>query len=179
MNHTDHVNLLRPAPLDKGGSWADLGAGSGAFTFALRELIGPTSTIYAVDKDRASLDSLKNEYRTRFKNDANLHLQVEDFSRTTTLPLLDGILAANSLHYFKDRVKVLQHIKSFLKPNGKLIVIEYNVDSGNPWVPYPFSFGTFGKLAVQAGFTPPQLLATNPSSFLREFYSALTFKADS
>jgi ubiquinone/menaquinone biosynthesis C-methylase UbiE len=179
MDHTDHVNLLRPAALDKGGSWADLGAGSGAFTFALRDLIGPTATIYAVDKDHASLDSLKNEYRTRFKNDTNLHLQVEDFSRTTNLPLLDGILAANSLHYFKDRVKVLQHIKSFLKPNGKLIVIEYNVDSGNPWVPYPFSFGMFGKLAVEAGFTPPKLLATNPSRFLREFYSALTFKADS
>lgn len=179
MNHNDHVNLLRPATLDKGGSWADLGAGSGAFTFALRELIGPTSTIYAVDKDRASLDSLKNEYHTRFKNDTNLHLQVDDFSRNTNLPLLDGILAANSLHYFKDRVKVLQHIKSFLKPNGKLIVIEYNVDSGNPWVPYPFSFGSFGKLALQAGFSEPQLLATNPSRFLREFYSALTFKADS
>lgn len=179
MDHTDHINLLRPASLDKGGYWADLGAGSGAFTFALRELVGPTSTIYAVDKDRASLDSLKNEYRTRFKNDTNLHLQVEDFSRTTNLPLLDGILAANSLHYFKDRVKVLQHIKSFLKPNGKLIVIEYNVDSGNPWVPYPFSFGSFGKLALQAGFSEPQLLATNPSRFLREFYSALTFKADS
>ena len=179
MDHTDHINLLRPASLDKGGSWADLGAGSGAFTFALRELIGPTASIYAVDKDRTSLDTLKREYRTRFKNDANLHLQVEDFSRTTNLPLLDGILAANSLHYFKDRVKVLQHIKSFLKPNGKLIVIEYNVDSGNPWVPYPFSFGSFGKLALQAGFSEPKLLATNPSRFLREFYSALTFKADS
>lgn len=177
MDHTDHVNLLHPASLDKGGSWADLGAGSGAFTFALRELIGPTSTIYAVDKDRASLDSLKSEYRSRFENDENLHIQVGDFSQTSNLPLLDGILAANSLHYFKDRVKVLQHIKSFLKPNGKLIVIEYNVDSGNPWVPYPFSFGSFGKLALQAGFTEPQLLATNPSRFLREFYSALTFKA--
>ena len=177
MDHTDHVNLLRPASLDKGGSWADLGAGSGAFTFALRELIGPTSTIYAVDKDRSSLDSLKSEYRSRFENDENLHIQVGDFSRALNLPPLDGILAANSLHYFKDRVKVLQHIKSFLKPNGKLIVIEYNVDSGNPWVPYPFSFGSFGKLALQAGFTEPQLLATNPSRFLREFYSALTFKA--
>ena len=178
MDHTNHVNLLSPASLDKGGSWADLGAGSGAFTFALRELIGPMATIYAIDKDRNSLNSLKSEYRVRFASDENLHLQVEDFSRTSNLPPLDGILVANSLHYFKDRVKVLQHIKSFLKPNGKLIVIEYNVDSGNLWVPYPFSFGTFGKLAAQAGFAEPQLLAKNPSSFLREFYSALTFKAE-
>ncbi|MBN8656402.1 MAG: class I SAM-dependent methyltransferase [Anaerolineae bacterium] len=179
MDHHDHVNLLRPAPLDKGGSWADLGAGSGAFTFALRELVGPTATIYAVDKDRSSLDMLKSEYKSRFGSEENLHLQIGDFSQPLNLPTLDGILAANSLHYFKDRVRILKHIRSLLKPTGKLIVIEYNVDSGNPWVPYPFSFGTFGKLAVQAGFTPPQLLATNSSRFLREFYSALTFKANS
>lgn len=179
MDHSDHVNLLRPASLEKGGSWADLGAGSGAFTFALRELIGPTSMIYAVDKDRVSLEQLKNEYRSRFSGDENLHLQTEDFSRASNLPALDGILAANSLHYFKDRVKVLQHIKTFLKPDGKLIIIEYNVDSGNLWVPHPFSFGTFGKLAAQAGFTKPQLLAKTPSNFLHEFYSALTFKVES
>lgn len=179
MDHHDHVNLLRPASLEKGGSWADLGAGSGAFTFALRELIGPTATIYAVDKDRASLEQLKNEYRSRFGSDENLQLHIGDFSRNATLPPLDGIIAANSLHYFKDRVSILKHMRSFLKPNGKLIVIEYNVDTGNPWVPYPFSFGSFGKLAWQAGFTEPQLLARHPSRFLREFYSTLAFKVES
>lgn len=177
MDHHDHVQLLKPANLEKGGSWADLGAGSGAFTFALRELIGPTTEIHAVDKDKSSLKQLEHEYQVRFGSTDNLKVQVGDFSRSS-LPPLDGILAANSLHYFKDRVKVLQHIKSFLKLNGKLIIIEYNVDSGNPWVPYPFSFKTFGQLATQAGFTEPRLLATHPSRFLREFYSALTFKAD-
>ena len=38
MDHNDHVNLLRPADLNRGGLWADFGAGSGAFTLALREL---------------------------------------------------------------------------------------------------------------------------------------------
>ena len=178
MDHHDHVNLIKPADLKPGGSWADLGAGSGAFTLALREVLGAATTIHAVDKDKSSLEQLKRAYQARFGSTENLQTQVGDFSRVIELPLLDGIIAANSLHYFKDRVKVLEHIKSFLKPNGKLIVIEYNVDSGNPWVPYPFSFQTFGKLAKQAGFTEPRLLITHPSSFLREFYSALTFKAD-
>lgn len=179
MDHADHVNLIRPAQLEQGGSWADLGAGSGAFTLALCEVLGAATTIHAVDKDKSSLEQLKRSYQTRFGNTDNLQIQVGDFSRIVELPPLDGIIAANSLHYFKDRVKVLEHIKSFLKPNGKLIVIEYNVDSGNPWVPYPFTFQTFGKLVKQAGFAEPRLLATHPSSFLREFYSALTFKADS
>lgn len=175
MDHADHVNLIQPAQLDKSGSWADLGAGSGAFTLALREVLGAATTLHAVDKDKASLDQLQREHRSRFGNANHLHIHHGDFSRPLDLPALDGILAANSLHYFKDRVRILQHIRSFLKPNGKLIVSEYNVDSGNLWVPYPFSFGAFGSLAAQAGFAKPQLLATTPSRFLREFYSALTF----
>lgn len=179
MDHADHVNLIRPADLDKGGSWADLGAGSGVFTLALREVLGSVATIHAVDKDKSSLEELRREYQIRFGSTNNLHIHTTDFSKTADLQLLDGVLAANSLHYFKDRVKILQHIRSFLKPNGKLIVIEYNVDSGNPWVPYPFSFNTFGKLTAQTGFSEPRLLAINPSHFLREFYSAMTFKTDS
>lgn len=179
MDHQDHVSLIKPATLDKGGSWADLGAGSGAFTLALREALGPAAHIHSVDKDRSGLEQLKREYQIRFGNIDNLQVHVEDFSRTIHLPPLDGIIAANFLHYLKDKVKALQHIRSLLKPNGKLIVIEYNVDSGNPWVPYPFSFKTFGRLAAQAGFTEPRLLASHPSRFLREFYSALTLAAAS
>ncbi|MBI3151913.1 MAG: class I SAM-dependent methyltransferase [Chloroflexi bacterium] len=172
MDHNDHVNLLKPANLNQGGSWADLGAGSGAFTLALRELIGLDATIYAVDKDRSSLRELENAHHVRFKTTDNLILFPNDFSRPFDLPPLDGIVTANSLHYFKDRLKVLSHVRSFLKPNGILLVVEYNVDSGNPWVPYPFSFETFKKLTAQSGFGEPRLLAKTPSRFLREFYSA-------
>jgi SAM-dependent methyltransferase len=83
---------------------------------------------------------------------------------------------ANSLHYFRDKEKVLQHAGSFLKPGGALLLVEYNVDRGNPWVPHPLSYETFRSLAPRAGFSEPRLLAKHPSSFLREFYSALAFK---
>lgn len=172
MDHTDHVNLLRPANLQFGGTWADFGAGSGAFTLALRELIGNAATIYAVDKDRSSLGELERAHFARFKLNLNLILLPNDFSRPLDIPVLDGIVMANSLHFFKDKVKVLKHARSYLKPNGMLLLVEYNVDSGNPWVPYPFSFDTLRGLAIQGGFDEPQLLAKTPSSFLREFYSA-------
>ncbi len=178
MEHNDHVNLLRPAEIKPGGSWADLGAGSGAFTFALRELTGPTASIYAVDKDRASLNELERGYRARFGDSQNLNLIVGDFTRALGLPILDGILMANSLHFFKDKEKVLHHVHSLLKPNGILLMVEYNVDSGNMWVPYPFSFETYRKLAPRANFTEPRLLATTSSRFLKGFYSAITNKID-
>ena len=176
MDHNDHVNLLRPAELKPGGSWADFGAGSGAFTFALRELVGPTASIHAVDKDRASLNELEQGYRARFGDSQNLKLISADFRRSLDLPPLDGIVMANSLHFFKDKEKILRHVRSFLKPNGALLLVEYNVDSGNPWVPYPLTFETYHALALRADFTEPRLLAKAPSRFLREFYSALCYR---
>jgi len=174
MNHADHVNLLRPADLQPGGLWADFGAGAGAFTLALRELIGSSATIYAVDKDHASLNVLERAHCARFGDLNNLHLIPADFMRVLDLPPLDGILMANALHFFKDKLKVSTHVHSSLKQNGTLLLVEYNVDSGNPWVPYPLSFKTYQAIALQAGFTEPRLLATVPSRFLREFYSAMT-----
>jgi ubiquinone/menaquinone biosynthesis C-methylase UbiE len=178
MIHEDHVHLLQPADLNPGGTWADLGAGSGAFTLALRELIGMDASIHAVDKDRTPLSELEEAYRSRFSDTKNLHIVAADYSRSLDLPLLDGILMANSLHFFKDKKKILRHVQSFLQPNGILLLVEYNVDSGNPWVPHPLSFESFNALAPGAGFSKPRLLAKHPSSFLREFYSAIAYKQE-
>ncbi len=178
MNHSDHVNLLKPAHLPTGGVWADLGAGSGAFTLALRELVGAEADIYAIDKDRRRLDDLAQEYEARFGDGGKVQRIAADFSHALELPSLDGVLMANSLHYFKDKSNVLSHVNSLLKPAGCLLLVEYNVDSGNPWVPYPLSFESFQSLAPLDGFTKPRLLAKHPSSFLREFYSAIANKSE-
>jgi len=176
MDHTDHVNLLKPADLPRGGIWADFGAGSGAFTLALSDLIGLGAEIYAIDKDRAGLGRLERSHREHFGTSQNLHLVRADFTGALSLPPLDGIVMANSLHYFKDQIKLLRHVQSFLKLNGALLLVEYNADSGNLWVPYPLSFETYCGLAPRAGFSEPRLLATVPSRFLREFYSAVAYR---
>jgi len=182
MNHQDHVNLLQPANLPLGGLWADFGAGSGAFTLALRELIGPEAEIYALDRDRSRLSKLGRAYRSRFGSspisEGRLHLIQADFTQALDLPMFDGILMANSLHYYKDKERILRHVRSFLKQDSLFLLVEYNVDSGNPWVPHPLSFETFRVLAPRAGFGPPELLATVPSSFLRQFYSAIARKRE-
>jgi len=175
MDHKDHVNLLRPADLLPGASFADLGAGSGAFTLALRELLGLSAPIYAVDRDRGRLSELERAHRARFGTIDNLYILHADLTRDLDLPPLDGVLMANSLHFFRNKEKVLRHVGSFLKPEGILLLVEYNVDRGNPWVPHPLSFDTFRELARRTGFGQPCLLAKHPSSFLREFYSAISF----
>jgi len=58
VNHTDLVGLLRDGVDAKGGQWADLGAGEGAFTLALADLLGPGAHIIAVDREAGSLGEL-------------------------------------------------------------------------------------------------------------------------
>ncbi len=175
MDHRDHVNLLRPANLPPGGTWADFGAGSGAFTLALRELVGESAQINAIDKDRGSLQELERQYRGRFGDPAGLHVLAADLSRPLNLPPLDGALMANSLHYFRDKQKILGVIRTYMKYGSAFLLVEYNVDSGNMWVPHPLSFETWRELAPRAGFSEPRLLGTHPSRFLREFYAAVCY----
>jgi ubiquinone/menaquinone biosynthesis C-methylase UbiE len=172
VNHKDYVSLLRPANLAAGGHWADMGAGSGAFTFALRELIGPDAIIHAVDKDASSLASLEQGFQRRFHSVEGLQALRADIGAGIRLGPLDGILMANSLHFFPDKESVLGRMLSLLKPGGWLLLVEYNVDRGNAWVPFPLSYSSFERLASKAGFSEPRLLATHASNFLREFYSA-------
>jgi len=176
MNHQNHVDLLRDGIPSIGGIWADLGSGTGAFTLALADLIGPTGEIYSVDKDRGALQEQAKVMSARFPENT-VHYVMADFSDPLESPLLDGIVMANSLHFIRDRQKpaVLQRIKGYLKPNGRIIVVEYHTDSGNTWVPHPFSYGTWEGIAKKLGFENTQLLATYPSRFLKEIYSAASW----
>jgi ubiquinone/menaquinone biosynthesis C-methylase UbiE len=175
MNHDDHVRLLRGGIAAPGGVWADLGAGAGAFTLALADLLGPTGQIYSVDKDKGALREKEQAMRARFPATQVQYL-VADFAKRLDLPLLDGVVMANSLHFQRQKDPVLQLVRGYLKPDGRLILVEYNVDRGNMWVPYPLSYGTWEALARQNGFTSTTLLTTQPSRWLGEMFSALSLR---
>jgi len=178
VQHADHVALLRggvPAP---GGVWADFGSGRGAFTLALAELLGPGATIYSIDREAGALREQARLMAERFPA-TRLHTLAADFTRPlpSALPALDGLVMANALHYVPDRQKAaaVLRVKSYLKPGGRWLLVEYNVGRGNPWVPHPLAYPTWEALARQCGFEHVRLLATRPSSFLKEFYAAESY----
>ena len=175
MNHTDHVNLLHSGITSPGGVWADLGSGSGAFTLALADLIGISGEIYSVDKDGGALGQQKREMQARFPKVA-VHYQQADFTTRLTLPPLDGLIMANSLHFHRQKEPILGLVRDYLKPGGRLILVEYDTDQGNTWVPYPLSYPTWEKLAGRVGFKDTRLLASRPSRFLHAIYSAASVK---
>jgi ubiquinone/menaquinone biosynthesis C-methylase UbiE len=171
MDHADHVYLIQNAIPTPGGVWADLGSGQGAFTLALADLLGPGSEIYSVDRDAGALRSQRRAMEARFPA-VSVHYLVADFTAPLDLPPLDGLVMANSLHFVRDKAPTVRRLGALLRPGGRWVLVEYNADRGNPWVPYPLSFDTWRGLAERCGLADTRLLATVPSRFLREIYAA-------
>jgi ubiquinone/menaquinone biosynthesis C-methylase UbiE len=173
VNHADHVRLIRDGVSGGGRVWADLGSGEGAFTLALAELLGPNGSIHTVDRDRGAMEAQLERLRDRFP-DVPVTSVVGDFTAPIDLPPLDGIVMANSLHFVREKAPVLELVRGYLRPGGRLVLVEYGADRGNPWVPYPLSFATWSRVAAAAGFRDTRQLATVPSRFLGSIYSALS-----
>ncbi len=175
MDHPDHVRLLRKGVLGGGKTWADLGSGKGAFTLALADLLGPTGSIHTVDRDARALQVQVRALRDAFPSVSVMPL-VADFTMPLELPLLDGIVMANSLHFERDKLAVLRLARGYLRSAGRLVLVEYDTDHGNPWVPFPLSFRSWATVATEAGFRETQRLASVPSRFLGSIYSAMSLR---
>ena len=141
MTHDEMVALIRGGVSMPGGVWAEFGAGSGNFTRALRTLLGPQATIYAVDQDAHALRSQRDAI--------SIHA---DFTQSLDLPPLDGVLMANALHWLRDQGPVMRRIADYLRPGGGLLLVEYDVQSPRGYIPHPVPYARFETLARAAGF---------------------------
>ena len=176
MDERDLIQLIAGAVKGTGSRWADLGAGEGAFTLALAQLLGPGAHITAVDRDRNALARLAEAIQRRFP-DVDLDVMVADFTRPLEMHDLDGIVMANSLHFVRNKLPVLASVKAMLRLSGRLVLVEYGADRGNPWVPHPLSYSTWARLSAEAGFEGTALLHTVPSRYLGSIYSAVSHKS--
>jgi len=162
MNLSDAIGLIKHPALTSGtqGTWADLGCGSGTFTFALAHLLKAGSTIYAWDKTFPVFAELKQPADLQI-NPGRLDFVKEDIPVSN----LNGILMANSLHYVADKTILIHKLRRHLQPDGSFLVVEYETSRSNRWVPYPVPFQDLQKLFAAAGFGNGTKLQERPSLY--------------
>ena len=132
--------------------WADLGCGTGTFTEALAGLLPEKSLVYAVDKNIAALNKIPDKYR-----DVTIEKLYGDFTEIKLPENLDGILMANSLHYVSDKHAFIMKNQTHLIKQKLFLIVEYDTDIPNQWIPYPVSFNSLKLLIENLGYTIEKL----------------------
>ena len=156
--------------------WADFGAGAGAFTLALADVLGAGAEIHALDRDGKALRRNADAMASRFPG-AIVRYQKADFTGVLDLPVLDGFVVANSMHFQKAPGAVLETLSRYLRPGGRAVVVEYSITRANFAVPFPIPFEAWRTLADGAGFERTELLVRRPSRTFGEMYSAVSVSA--
>jgi ubiquinone/menaquinone biosynthesis C-methylase UbiE len=123
---------MRLIRVPRGASVADLGAGSGYFTVRLAKAVGPTGTVYGVDIQPGMLELLQ---RAVAKEKLTNVVPVLGALTDPRLPAnaLDVVLMVDVYHEFSEPQIMLQHIRTALKPGGRLVLLEYRAE--DPDVP--------------------------------------------
>ena len=150
-------------------TWADLGSGDGTFTVALASHLPAGSVVHAIDIDARALADIDPP-----RSGATIVTHVGDF---TEFPWpfsdLDGVLMANSLHYVRDQHEFLRRVVSQLR-RRRLLLVEYDTDRANAWVPYPVNSTAAIALAGDVGLRRATPLGRRRSVYRRaEIYATL------
>lgn len=167
--HSEQV--IQSLEILAGDHIADIGSGSGYFTFRLAEAVGPTGKVYAVD-----IDPEMNEYVARRARELK-YQNIEVILAKTDDPLLpkssiDLIFTCNTYHHLEDRTSYFVRLKQHLRPNGRVAIIDFN---GEWWIVRLIGHWTAKDVILremqQAGYSLQQELAFLPKQVFLVFSS--------
>ena len=128
--HSDEA--LDALKIPKGAVVADVGAGVGYFTWRLAERVGPSGVVYGEDIQPEMLELMRKNMQDRHV--ANVRAVLGTIENPK-LPkdALDLVLLVDVYHEFSEPEKMLDRIRESLKPNGRLVLLEYRGE--DPKVP--------------------------------------------
>lgn len=111
---------------------ADIGAGNGYITWRMAQRVGPKGKVYANDIQPEMLQMLQRNMQARkLANVETVLGEIDD----PKLPAgaLDLVILVDVYHEFSEPQKMLRRIRECLKPDGRLVLLEYRGE--DPAVP--------------------------------------------
>ncbi len=118
--------------LKEGMSVLDVGCGTGAISKDIAEIVGNSGKVTGIDNTAKFIESGKISYR----NVKNLELQHCDVFEFHPNQKFDLIVSARVLQWLNNPKDALLKMKSLLKPNGRISILDYN-HNNLEWNPEP------------------------------------------
>ena len=161
------AGIVESAQIPPGARVAEIGCGTGWFTFEIEKATRPRGMVFALDMQPAMLQIL------RAKRDS--------WERILTLPCaenefelddgeVDLVFHANTLHECEEPEKHLKEVHRVLKPGGRLVVIEWlwADEESQPGPPNTqrLETETTKKLLENAGFEVKETYDAGPYHYL-------------
>jgi predicted methyltransferase len=110
---------------------ADLGAGSGWFTVRLARRVGPNGLVYAQDVQPEMLAAISRRVQREGMRNVRVRLGRGSDPRLPARTF-DAIVMVEVAHQIDDRVALFRALRTALKPQGRLGVIDYRLNGGGP-----------------------------------------------
>lgn len=151
----------------------DIGAGTGYFSFRMARRVGPSGRVYANDVQPEMLDRIRE--KSGKLNITNIET-VLGSEGDPKLPAgrMDLILLADVYHEFSEPQSMLDAIRTELKPNGRLVLLEYRKE--DPTIPirtdHKMSIPEVKTEVEAEGFKMDKVLDTLPRQHLFIFVKA-------
>ena len=109
---------------------ADIGAGSGFFSRPIAKAVGPSGKVYAVDIQQGLLDYInKRDAEEKIPNIQTVLGEFDDPkipARNVDLAFINDVL-----HHIEHRAAYLKALGTYIKPSGRIAIIEMNKDDPN------------------------------------------------
>jgi len=115
--------IIKAIGLRHGQSIADIGAGGGYFTLRFAEIVGNEGKVYAIDTNPAFLQFIEKSANEKGLNNVVTILTKDGLDLPESS--LDFVFMRNVTHHIPNRVQYFKNLRRFLKPDGRVIIIEY------------------------------------------------------